>query len=100
MGPPTRPIRQSAFGTRQSEQPFLPSQGSKRSHVGQAERAAELVFIAHRAQRETAILEAQPAAIPVVAGLEGRILQEIQVHVETEVGSSAPAALVGIAIAR
>lgn len=56
-------------------QPLLPSQIAERADIGQREAEPILVLVAHRSQRKAAVLQAQPAAIPVVAGLGGCELQ-------------------------
>src|SRR5581483_10675519 len=80
------------------KQPLLPSQGPERPHIGQAEGEAELVFVSDGAQGEAAVFEAQPAAIPVIAGLESGVLQEALGDIEADIGGGADAALVGVSV--
>src|SRR5579862_726620 len=84
---------------RASVQLFLLADVSEGADVGQCKAEAELIFITHSAQREAAIFQADPAAIPVVAGLHGCVLQKAEVGVETEGGCPAKAALVGMPVA-
>src|SRR4030095_12772793 len=81
-----------------SEESFLPSQVPEGADVRQAEGEAKLVLVTDRAERETAIFEAEAAAVPVVGGLDGTVLQKAPVCVESKAGSSRKPSLVGIAI--
>src|SRR5205085_8200552 len=59
---------------------------------------AELVLIAHIAERIAAILSADAAAIPIVSSLKRAILQEIEVGIEADPCRRTPAGLVRTAI--
>src|ERR1700746_3913549 len=81
-------------------QAFLLADVSKRPDVGQGETEAELVFVADGSQGEAAVLDAESAAIPVVGGLHGAVLQEPEIGVEADRGGAAEAAFVGVTISQ
>src|SRR6478752_3873424 len=92
------------FGTEnldreKSEQPLLAFQIAEGADIGQGKGEAVLVFIADGAEGEAAVFEAEPAAGPVIGGLGGGVLEQVEFAVEADVGGGAPAALGGAAVA-
>src|SRR3954471_3665135 len=81
------------------EKSFLASHVPEAGNVCQGEGEAELVLVADGAEGEPAELHGDAAAIPVVAGLEGAVLQEFEVLVHADVGGGAQSALVGMSVA-
>ena len=72
---------------------------SKGGYIGQREGETELIFVSDQAQGEAAIFDAEAAAIPVVGGLRGGVLEESLVEVEAEAARAAEAALLRLAVA-
>ena len=80
------------------EQSFRTTQVTQCPQIGQSKREAVLVLIAHRPERKAAKLHAHAAAIPVVGSLDGRVLQEIQICIESYISRGAESRLVGVPI--
>src|SRR5258705_7977441 len=74
---------------------FLPFHVSETSHVAQVKAETVLILVTHRTQCEAPIFHTDSAAIPVVAGLHGAVLQEPNVGIEAHRACSAQPALVG-----
>src|SRR5947209_10555315 len=82
------------------EQPLLPLQIAERPNVCQGEGEAILVFVTHRSEREAAVFKADAAAVPVIGGLGGGVLQQIELAVKANVCRGAPAVFCRAAIAK
>lgn len=77
---------------------FLPFHISEAANIAQVKAETILILVAHRTQREAAIFQTDTAAIPVVAGLHGAVLQETNVGIEAYCARATQPALIGRAV--
>src|SRR5579872_6347914 len=97
---PRSPSRR--WGTRSggdpaSEEAFGAAEVAGGADVGEGEVEAVGVFIADGAELVLAVLDGEAAAVPVVAGLDGGVLDGAEVDVDAGVGGEGEAGAVGVA---